>query len=187
MKKSLLFYPNNNLTFDKLFVPVEIKKEICVVHFRLDDFNFQSNDGTGNIVHPSFYINEINNCDSSITTILIIVDKCKYEPEQKYIQKIVEKCNEFATNKGIKRNFLIQQGNILEDWNTIRCAKKVIASNSTFCWTACFFGWCCNNDTQIVYPNTNFYSHQYFQIQQPRWRSEDVQRINFLNFDYNSL
>ncbi len=62
----------------------------------------------------------------------------------------------------------------MNDWNTIRCAKSVISSNSSFCWIACFLGMIMNKKEKIIFPNTRHYDEQLFNIDTNIFCSIDV-------------
>lgn len=160
----------NNLPFKNIFTNIDnIDQNTVVVHLRLDDFNFQ--DGKSNVVIPSFYINEIKKSNKS--NVLIVVDKLRYNQEKKYVGLIIKECKDLSIK--------IQQGSLLQDWNTIRCSNYVISSNSSFSWIASFFGSLLNKNSTFIFPHTGFYQSQLFNINTDNFYSYNVDTVNFMS------
>jgi hypothetical protein len=155
------------IIFKDIFKDVKVLDNIVVVHLRLDDYNFQEE---ANIVSPSFYIEEIKK--SKRKNVLIVVDKMRYLEEQKYINIILKGCEGCSFN--------IQQSDLLDDWNTLRCSSYTISSNSSFSWIACFFGMLSFKNSMYIYPNTGFYKEQKFDIEYNNFKSYNVKKINYM-------
>jgi len=166
---------NGQDIFASIFKDVQVDPEVVVVHLRLDDFNFQNG---SNVVDPQFFIEEIKATKKD--KVVFIVDKMQRQNELRYIKKIIDNC------AGIKVK--LQQGSLLEDWNTLRCAPHVISSNSSYAWTACFFGKICNPSKQVVYPETSFYGHQNFSLVDENnnevdgWKNVKVKTVDYMKF-----
>ena len=98
-------------------------KGSCVVHFRLDDF--QQSDTYSRILHPSFFTDLLR----KELIPLHIVCQAPTKVEEKMYLAIFD---EFSPT--------LHHGSVLEDFATLRDAETLIASNSTFAWTAAFLG-----------------------------------------------
>ena len=98
-------------------------KGSCVVHFRLDDF--QHSDTYSRILHPSFFTDILR---KESTPLHIVCQKPTKVEEEIYLAIF----DEFDPT--------VHHGSLLEDFATLRSAEKIIASNSTFAWTAAFLG-----------------------------------------------
>ena len=113
-----------------------------VLSLRLDDF-IQLPCETSDIIPPSFYINILEQSD--FRQLYIVCDKLKWDWEYKYI--------EFFK----KWNPIFIQGSLHHDASILRDCKKLIHSNSTFCWIMSFFS---KTKIQRFIPNTHFYKGQ---------------------------
>jgi hypothetical protein len=123
----------NNYTFDD---------NDLVISLRLDDF-IQLPCKTSDIIPPFFYTNLLN--QENFNKLYIVCDKLRWEWEYNYLLNFK------------KWNPIIIQGNIFHDASVIRDCKRLIHSNSTFCWIMSFFS---RNKIQRFIPNTNFYNEQ---------------------------
>lgn len=100
-----------------------------VMHLRLDGFNHEGYNS--HIIHPKWYISILDNL--SFDTLYIVMDtKCgkvwhkQHEHKKKYLSYFSE------------YNHMIVSNNANDDFEFIRKFDKIICSNSTFCWWACF-------------------------------------------------
>ena len=171
MQSNLKF--NQQIHFRDLFVPLQIPPDVCIIHLRLDDFNFQH---TSNVVHYDFYIEQIEIAAKmhSYDKFAIIVDKPKLDGERKYLQKLTDALQ----TRGLQ--YHLHSGQVIEDWNLLRVASYVISSNSTFAFMACLYGLFVNPSKRVVYPQTGHYPHQMFAIELEGWKNVDVSCIDFM-------
>lgn len=98
-------------------------KGSCVVHLRLDDFQYSTT--YSRILHPSFFTEILR---KERPTLHIVCQKPTKVEEEIYLAIF----DEFHP--------IVHHGSILEDFATLRDAETLIASNSTFAWTAAFLG-----------------------------------------------
>ena len=94
--------------------------EGLTLHLRLDDFQ-----EANQVLHPKIYLDCIRNLTEPLT---IVVQKPTKQEESFYLAM-------FDSFKPI-----VISSSVLEDHATLRRAKKLITSNSTFAWTAAFLG-----------------------------------------------
>jgi hypothetical protein len=130
--KDFLLYKNN----------YDFKEEDLVISLRLDDF-IQLPCETSDIIPPSFYINILNQCE--FRKLYIVCDKLRWDWEYNYLDFFK------------KWNPILIQGTLLHDASVIRDCKRIIHSNSTFCWIMSFFS---TTKIQRYIPNTHFYKQQ---------------------------
>jgi len=158
------------LKFSDLFqLHPQMTKEDIIVHIRLGDFIKQPTHEKLLIIHPDFYINEINKFEG--LSVLIVVEEPTEDVEKKYIQYILDRVN---------KDTKLQHSHLLNDWLTIRNAKYVIGSNSTFCWSACYLN---QRAERIVYPETDYYPSQKLGECEERWRVEKLKIDNLININ----
>lgn len=132
--KDFLIYKNN----------YDFKEDDLVISLRLDDF-IQLPCKTSDIIPPSFYTDILN--QTKFRQLYIVCDKLTWDWEYNYLDFFK------------KWNPILIQGTILHDASIIRDCKRLIHSNSTFCWIMSFFS---ETKMQRFIPNTHFYSHQSF-------------------------
>lgn len=94
-----------------------------VVHFRLDDF--QHSDTYSRILHPSFFTDILR---KELAPLHIVCQRPTKIEEEVYMAIF----DEFHP--------IVHHGSVLEDFAILRDAETLIASNSTFAWTAAFLG-----------------------------------------------
>jgi len=120
----------------------DFNEDDLVISLRLDDF-IQLPCKTSDIIPPSFYIDILNK--TNFNKLYIVCDKLRWEWEYNYLDFFK------------KWNPIIIQGNVIHDASIIRDCKRLIHSNSTFCWIMSFFS---KNKIQRFIPNTHFYKGQ---------------------------
>ena len=91
-----------------------------VLHLRLDDFQ-----AAKQVLHPRVYLEELRRCGGPLT---IVMQKPTKPEEDVYVAMF-----------DLLRPTVISSS-VLEDHATLRMAKRLITSNSTFAWTAAFLG-----------------------------------------------
>jgi len=114
-------------------------KNDIVMHFRLDDFIHEHHNTE--IIHPSYYINILDNLEYN--KLYIVSDNIRHEYEHRYI-KYFEKYNPIYI-----------RGSHIEDFNFIRNSNRIISSSSTFCWLAAFL----SNAEEIHVPHVPGHGH----------------------------
>ena len=97
-----------------------VATEGIVLHIRLDDFQEAKQ-----VLHPRVYLSELRVCGGPLT----IVTQKPTKPEEEFYLSMFDSL----------RPTLISSS-VLEDHATLRRAKRLITSNSTFAWTAAFLG-----------------------------------------------
>jgi hypothetical protein len=97
-----------------------VATEGIVLHLRLDDFQEAKQ-----VLHPRVYLGELRVCDKPLT---IVMQKPTKPEEGVYVAMF-----------DLLRPVVISSS-VLEDHATLRRAKRLITSNSTFAWTAAFLG-----------------------------------------------
>jgi len=102
-----------------------------VVHLRLDDFQ-----AAKQVIHPRVYLEELRRRSDPITLIL---QKPTKQEEGFYL----------AMFEALRPTVI--SSSVLEDHATLRRAKKLMTSNSTFAWTAAFLG---DADERFIMPLT---------------------------------
>ena len=120
----------------------EPQENDLILHIRLGDFK---HDGMSEIIHPRVYFNIIANL--KFDRLIIVTDSIKEDFEKKYINAFQQRFSKV----------IIRSGSILEDFKYLVNAKKIIVSNSTFCWIATFLG----NAEDIHIIQNNFHRDQH--------------------------
>ena len=108
-----------------------IETEGLVLHLRLDDFQAGKQ-----ILHPRVYLEELRKRSDPLTILVQLPTK---REEGVYL----------AMFEALRPNVL--SSSVLEDHATLRRAKKLMTSNSTFAWTAAFLG---DADERFIVPLT---------------------------------
>jgi hypothetical protein len=124
------FYLNRNKILN--YVNNEInKKNICVLHVRLDDYFYKNKRHL--IINHNYYIDCIKKYCDEYDKIYIICDKLRHNWEKKHMNNIIEKI------KLLNKIPIYNQQSIKDDIQQIINSKCIITSNSTFCFWASFF------------------------------------------------
>ena len=97
-----------------------VATEGTVLHLRLDDFQ-----AAKQVLHPRVYLEELRLCGGPLT---IVMQKPTKPEEDVYVAMF-----------DLLRPTVISSS-VLEDYATLRIAKRLMTSNSTFAWTAAFLG-----------------------------------------------
>ncbi len=134
------FVANNIRTFNRRY-----KADEVVMHLRLDDFI-----GDRIVMHYNNYFEMLTTLPSSIKTVVVVVDKCKYQWEITYLRTI----QDFCSSKNLTVKF--DTGDMFDDFCKLYYAQNLMSSNSTFSYLAGLLGthkltWC---------PVNSIYSHQ---------------------------
>uniref|UniRef100_A0A6C0F974 Glycosyl transferase family 11 n=1 Tax=viral metagenome TaxID=1070528 RepID=A0A6C0F974_9ZZZZ len=112
-------------------------KTDIVIHLRLDGFNHKGYNS--HIIHPSWYINILENETFDKLYIVMATKSGRIKHKQEPHKKIyLEHFSKF--------NHEIISQNEYDDFNFIRKFDKIISSNSTFSWWAAFC-----SDASIIY------------------------------------
>ena len=136
-----------------------------LLHLRLGDFV-----ALGWTIHPESIREAFTNAlvESKVENkkIGIIVDHRKTELEKKYVEYIQEICPAAE---------ILENNDIITDYNILRNAKHVIASCSTFSWIAVLFA---QENQTVSFPN---YEH--------RWQHEQFRRTHdrFYPYDFSRI
>lgn len=106
--------------------PVEaLPESSLVMNVRLGDYYYFNV-----VIHPSWYLKILER--EKFDKLIIVTDEIRpdyFEHFRKYSPQIVK----------TERNGNVFEG-IKHDWDLLRKARRMIASNSSFCWWALFFG-----------------------------------------------
>lgn len=97
-----------------------VATEGTVLHLRLDDFQVAKQ-----VLHPRVYLEELRSRQDPLT---IVVQK-PTKPEEEFYLSMFDSLRP-----------TVLSSSALEDHATLRRAKRLIISNSTFAWTAAFLG-----------------------------------------------
>lgn len=116
---------------------VEKNNKDVVIHLRLDGFNHHGYDS--HIIHPEWYTSILDSLDFDKLYIVMATKTGRLRNDQ-------DKTHYLDFFK--KYNHEIVSGNELEDITFIRSFDKIISSNSTFSWWACFL----SDASQIFLP-----------------------------------
>jgi hypothetical protein len=100
-----------------------------VIHLRLDGFNHEGHNS--HIIHPKWYISILDNLQ--FDTLYIVMDS----KSGKVWHKQSEHKKNYLSNFS-NYNHQIVSNSAIDDFEFIRSFDKIICSNSTFCWWACF-------------------------------------------------
>ena len=136
------FYFNKNNILN--YVNYEVnKKNICVLHVRLDDYYYKNKRHL--IINHNYYIDCIKKYCGGYDEIYIICDKLRHNWEKKYMNNLIEKI------KLLNKTPIYNKQTIHEDIQYIIDSKCIVTSNSTFCFWASFFS---NAEKIISFPYT---------------------------------
>ena len=136
-----------------------------VINVRLGDFV-----PLGWVIHPNSVktiLDKIKRTEGNhIQNVCIISEKIKTDIELKYIEYI----------QNVFPNTVLEQNELLIDYNIMRNAKRIVCSCSTLSWAAVFFG---RKDQFVYFPN---YEHRYFyetfRKVHNRWETYEIARIS---------
>jgi hypothetical protein len=136
---SMFFNYNYQFIINQIILDnVETNYNDIVMHVRINDFN---RDGAkSNVIHPNWYLEILKR--ESYEKLYIIIDTCG-RTKYRYDDKETNYLNHFKHLSPI-----IINNNEKADFNLLRSFNKIISSNSTFSWWACFLG----NATKIYSP-----------------------------------
>lgn len=118
-----------------------LRPKDIVIHVRLDDFIQEAWS-----LKFSYYKEALGE-RSQWDRIIIVTDCLRTDAERSYVGKLIQ---------SLGGEVIIHQGTMLEDWRLLRRAKNIIASNSTFAWTALIAG----EAEFAVIPKDNCIAHQ---------------------------
>jgi hypothetical protein len=137
-----LFHENNHDSIVKIPVHIrvsdvstykiqdEMDEEDIVLHLRLSDFKHRG--GTSSeIIHPFSYFSILDNLQWR--KVIVVVKPLTDDFESKYLELFKRKYGD--------RVIFRASTELLNDFNYLRLAKRLIISNSTFCWIAGFLGY----------------------------------------------
>ena len=146
MSSSNTYELYDGICINQLYVETDqsmfvLRPKDIVIHVRLDDFIQEAWS-----LKFSYYKEALGE-RSQWDRIIIVTDCLRTDAERSYIDKLI---------KSLGGEVIIHQGTMLEDWRLLRRAKNIIASNSTFAWTALIAG-----DAEFaVIPKDNCIAHQ---------------------------
>lgn len=117
---------------------VDINYKDIVIHIRLNDFNRDGH--KSNVIHPEWYLDILRK--EQYEQLYIVIDtsgkkKYRYDDKETNYLENFKHLNPIIINDTEKNDF-----------NLLRSFDKIISSNSTFSWWACFLG----NATKIYTP-----------------------------------
>ncbi len=112
-----------------------------VIHLRLGDF--MHNNYNSHILHHEYYTQVLDRIYTG-GKVTIISNKLTNHTEEQYVSRFD------------KYGAVFRSKTMLDDFNYIRKAKRVVSSNSTFAFIASFIG----DPTEVYIPWTNFYKEQ---------------------------
>jgi len=118
-----------------------LDNDSLILHLRLDDYIHHNN--PPNIfdkVELSKFIDTI-----LFSKLYIVCDKINHNWEKVYIQYFIDKYN--AT---------ILSASLIDDFNFLKLAKKLMISQSTYCWLAAYLG----GAEEVYIPYSNYYKDQ---------------------------
>ena len=136
-----------------------VATEGIVLHLRLDDFQEAKQ-----VLHPRVYLSELRLCGGPLT----IVMQKPTKPEEEFYLSMFDSL----------RPTLISSS-VLEDHATLRRAKRLITSNSTFAWTAAFLG---DAEERFIAP-----LQESIQSMSRITSSDKLLKIEYLNMDTYTL
>jgi len=143
--------------------PKETEQYDILLHIRLGDFVH-----LGWVIHPENIrqLLEREISEKSNPKIGILVDHRKTYLEKKYVEYV---------RKVYPKAEILENNDILTDYNILRNAKHVIVSCSTFSWVAILFA---REDQTVLFPN---YEH--------RWNHEQFRRTHdrFTYYDFSRI
>ena len=130
-----------------------------VLHLRLDDFQ-----AAKQVLHPRVYLEELRLLNEPLT---IVMQKPTKPEEDVYV----------ALFDGLRPTVI--SSSVLEDHATLRRAKRLMTSNSTFAWTAAFLG---NAEERFIVP-----LQESLQSMGRITASDKLLKIEYLNLDIYKL
>lgn len=105
---------------EEIFLPRrigEVNRKDIIANIRLGDYRIHNI-----VIHPKWYVEILEK--ESFGRLTIVID----EPDREYLRHFD------------RWNPSVVTGNPASDWDLLRSYEKLIASNSTYCWWAMFFG-----------------------------------------------
>lgn len=130
-QNSSLFNPYVDIIKNNILDLPSVSKNTkdVVIHLRLDGFNHEGHNS--HIIHPKWYISILDNLQ--FDTLYIVMDS----KSGKVWHKQTEHKKNYLSNFS-NYNHQIVSNSAIDDFEFIRSFDKIICSNSTFCWWACF-------------------------------------------------
>jgi hypothetical protein len=160
-----IFAAHSNRFFPMIDIlsPKETERYDVLLHLRLGDFV-----GLGWTIHPESIRNVLANVLEKEKKIGIMVDHRKTDLEMKYVEYMLEVCP--------AETEIIENNDLITDYNLLRNAKHVIASCSTFSWIAILFT--PQENQTVSFPN---YEH--------RWQHEQFRRTHdrFYSYEFSRI
>jgi hypothetical protein len=151
-----IFY--ETMRIQDLFRPeVPVSSPSIVLHVRLDDFFHPGKKGF-NVVSLAYYKRCLayfweEHPECRMLPIWIVTDVCRTPRERAFIEALVAD----GSAVGFK-DIQLHQRSLLEDWQKCRDATYLIASNSTFAWSALVAAQA--RPLLVILPDTHYYPHQ---------------------------
>jgi uncharacterized protein YeeX (DUF496 family) len=136
-----------------------------VLHIRLGDFNKKE----PLILNPEFYVEQLKTFKER--NVLIIVETPKNELEYRYIDYIIKRSD---------KECRVQNTTCYNDWLTIRNARYIINSNSTYSWSASFLN---ERAEKIVFPDTDIFENQKLERNDERWTTIFIEKEKLINLE----
>lgn len=123
----------------------EINEKDIVLHVRLSDFKHNGGN-TSEIIHPESYFNIIDSLEAE--KVIVVIKPITEEFEEKYMSIFQKKYGD--------RLVLHSSTDLLQDFLYLKKSKRLIVSNSSFCWIAAFVG----NVPETYVIKNNYHNHQ---------------------------
>lgn len=153
-ENSDVFY--DTIRIQDLFGALNTQPSI-VLHVRLDDFFHPGGKGT-NVVSLAYY----KRCaaylweshpETRVLPVWVVAEPCRTPQERAYLKTLVSDWSAMGF-----KNIQLHQQTLLDDWRKCRDALYLIASNSTFAWSALVASR--PRPLVAILPDTHYYPHQ---------------------------